>query len=108
MHTIVSGHHLNITSSLRAYVDGKLTRVGRHFDNIIEVHVILSVDKSDQKAEGTIHVNGGTLYADARAHDMYAAIDALAHKLDRQVKKHKEKNSSYQRRTDLLHDLTGA
>jgi putative sigma-54 modulation protein len=91
----VTGHHVDITSSLKGYVEKKLDRVVRHSDRIIDVHCILTVEKLRHKAEATILVNGRTIYADAVEQDMYAAIDALADKLDRRVKKHKEKLSDH-------------
>ena len=93
----LSGHHVDITSSLRAYVESKFERLERHFDNMTNIHVILSVEKERQKAEATIHVNKGNLYADSQNEIMYAAIDALLDKLDRQVKKHKEKLTNHHR-----------
>ncbi len=87
----LTGHHVEITQALRDYVNEKLDRVGRHFDNVTSVHVILGVEKLRQKAEANIHVAGNDLFADAVDEDMYAAIDALADKIDRQIKKHKEK-----------------
>jgi len=68
-----------------------MERLERHFDHVTNIHVILSVEKLRHKAEATMHVSGGSLFADATEEDMYAAIDALMDKLDRQVKKHKEK-----------------
>ena len=91
----LSGHHLDITPALRSYVATKLHRIERHFDHVITVHVVLSVEKERKKAEATIHVNRGNLFADAQHNDMYAAIDRLIDKLDRQVKKHKEKLSDH-------------
>ena len=88
----VSGHHLEITTPLREYVENKFSRLQRHFDNITNTEVILSVEKLVQKAEATIHVSGADLFANADDEDMYAAIDALTDKLDRQLLKHKEKN----------------
>ena len=87
----VSGHHVEITPSMRAYVEKRLERVKRHFDQVIDVHFVMSVDKLVHKAEATLHVSGGNIHADAIDTNMYAAIDALADKLDRSVKKHKEK-----------------
>jgi putative sigma-54 modulation protein len=87
----LTGHHVDITPALRGYVAKKLERVSRHFDSLIDVHCILTVEKLRQKAEATVQVSGGRIYADAVHQDMYAAIDALADKLDRCVKKHKEK-----------------
>jgi putative sigma-54 modulation protein len=91
----VTGHHVDVTSSLKGYVEKKLDRILRHSDHIIDVHCILTVEKLRHKAEATIQLNGSTIYADAVEQDMYAAIDALADKLDRRVKKHKEKTSDH-------------
>jgi len=91
MNLQVSGHHLEITPALHAYITEKLSRVTRHFDHVIDVAVILSVNKLDQKIEARMHVRGRDLYAECIDANMYAAIDALADKLDRQIIKHKEK-----------------
>ena len=91
----LTGHHVDITEALKGYVDSKFERLARHFDHVINVHVILSVEKLRQKAEATMHVNGGKVFADSVHEDMYAAIDGLIDKLDRQVIKHKEKKSSH-------------
>lgn len=87
----ISGHHVEVTPALHDYASEKVERVVRHFDNITSVQVILSVDKLQQKADATIQLAGGEIFADAVHEDMYAAIDALGDKLDRQLKKHKEK-----------------
>ncbi|MCB1644103.1 MAG: ribosome-associated translation inhibitor RaiA [Pseudomonadales bacterium] len=87
----VSGHHLDVTDSLRSYVETKLDKLERHNDSITQAHVILSVEKLRQKAEATIHVTGGEIYADSESEDLYAAIDSLADKLDRQLIKQKDK-----------------
>ena len=92
MQVNLSGHHVDLTDSMRAYVDEKLTRLERHFEHLTNVQVVLSVEKLEQKAEATLHLAGGNnVHAEAVHEDMYAAIDALADKLDRQVLKHKEK-----------------
>ncbi|MDX1604827.1 MAG: ribosome-associated translation inhibitor RaiA [Candidatus Competibacterales bacterium] len=91
MHITLSGHHVDITDALRDYVHEKLERIERHFDKVTGAQVILSVEKMTQKAEATVHVAGNDLFADAEHQDMYAAIDGLVDKLDRQIKKHKEK-----------------
>lgn len=91
MQTNISGHHIQVTDSLRNYVTTKLTRIERHNERITNVHVVLSVEKLRQKAEATLHVSGAEMHADAESEDLYAAIDALADKLDRQIIKHKEK-----------------
>jgi putative sigma-54 modulation protein len=91
MQLSVSGHHVEITDSLRGYVENKIKKVERHFDIVSDVRCILTVEKLRHKAEATVNVNGGTIYADATEEDMYAAIDGLIDKLDRRVRKHKEK-----------------
>ena len=87
----LSGHHLEITPALRTYVTNKMERLDRHFEGMTNIHVILGVEKLRQKAEATLHVSGANLFANAEHEDMYAAIDALTDKLDRQIKKHKDK-----------------
>jgi putative sigma-54 modulation protein len=91
----VTGHHVDVTTSMKGYVEKKLDRIVRHSDHIIDVHCILTVEKQRHKAEAKVLLNGAMVYADAVDMDMYAAIDALADKLDRRVKKHKEKLSNH-------------
>lgn len=99
MQISLTGHHIDITDALRNYVDSKFERLERHFDQVTNIHVILSVEKLRQKAEAKLHVNGSDLFADCEQEDMYAAIDGLVDKLDRQVKKVKEKNSNHRANT---------
>jgi putative sigma-54 modulation protein len=87
----IAGHHVDVTEALKSYTAEKLSKLERHFDHITNVHVVLSVEKNEQRAEATVHVSGAELFADANADDLYAAIDALTDKLDRQLLKHKEK-----------------
>ncbi|GIU07256.1 ribosomal subunit interface protein [Shewanella sp. c952] len=87
----LTGHHIEITASLRGYVEEKFTKLERHFDQINNVHVILNVEKMQQIAEARIHLKKGEIFATSEHADMYAAIDSLIDKLDRQVIKHKEK-----------------
>lgn len=87
----ISGHHLEITDAIKDYVTSKIDRLERHNDRITSTQVILSVEKLIQKAEATVHVAGGEFFAEAEQNDLYAAIDALVDKLDRQIIKHKEK-----------------
>jgi putative sigma-54 modulation protein len=91
MQLSVTGHHIEVTPALRDYVGTKLAKLERHFDNMTDIHCILTVEKLIHKAEATVHVGGGTIHADSSDGDMYAAIDLLVDKLDRQVKKYKEK-----------------
>ena len=94
MQISITGHHVVVTDSMRAYVHKKMDRIVRHFDHLIDVHYVLSVEKLRHRAEATLKVSGGDIHADAEAEDMYAAIDALADKLDRLVKKRKEKTQT--------------
>jgi len=87
----VSGHHVEVTDSLRGYVESKIERLERHFDIVSDVHCILTVEKLRHKAEAKVNLNGGTIFAETTEEDMYAAIDGLVDKLDRRVRKHKEK-----------------
>ena len=91
----LSGHHVEITDSMRAYVLKKFEKISRHFEQVIDVHCVLTVEKLRHKAEATLMMRGNKLYADATEANMYASIDALADKLDRCVKKHKEKVSDH-------------
>lgn len=95
MHVIVTGHHLEVTESLKAAVDAKFAKLARHFDNVTDVHVILSVEKLVQKAEATLQLSGAKLFAEDSQDDMYVAIDHLVDKLDRQITKHKEKTHNH-------------
>ena len=92
MNLHLSGHHLEITPAMREYVTNKLGRVTRHFDHVIEVNLILSVDKLKQKIEAKVHMSGKDIFVESSDTDMYAAIDILVDKLDRQIIKHKEKS----------------
>ncbi|MGQ5522483.1 ribosome hibernation-promoting factor, HPF/YfiA family [Chitinimonas sp. PSY-7] len=101
MNLNISGHHLEVTPAMREYVEAKLERVTRHFDHVIDMNVIVSVEKLQQKIEVTVHVRGKDIHVEAVQPDMYAAIDLVADKLDRQVLKHKEKRYN-DRHTDAL------
>ena len=91
MHIDITGHHVDITTALRDYTTEKMARLERHFDKVSKVHVVLSVEKLRHKAEATVSANGANLFANTEEQDMYAAIDALIDKLDRQANKLKEK-----------------
>ena len=103
----LTGHHTDITPALRAFVNEKFQRLERHFDHITIVHVILSVEKDRQKAEAKIDVNRGNLFAEVVHEDMYAAIDMLIDKLDRQIKKHKEKLTDHKNGTSVKGQTAG-
>ncbi len=93
----ISGHHVELTPAIKNYVNSKLDRLERHHDRITSTNVILSVDKLRQKAEASVHVSGKDFFADCESEDLYAAIDLLADKLDRQLIKYKEKMRSHHR-----------
>lgn len=95
MQISVTGHHLDVTDSLRTYVETKFEKLERHFDHVTDVHVILSVEKLLQKAEATVQISGAKLFAEDHQEDMYASIDAMVDKLDRQIKRHKEKLTNH-------------
>jgi len=95
MNLTIAGHHIEVTPALREYVSGKVDKVIRHFDHVTSIHVILSVEKLVQKAEITLHVKGKDIFADATDADLYAAIDKLVDKLDRQVLKYKDKHQNH-------------
>jgi putative sigma-54 modulation protein len=92
MNLIIHGHHVEVTPALRGYVEGKMERIRRHFDHLIEADVVLAVeDRLRQRAEITLRVRGNSIHAEATEEDMYAAIDGLMDKLDRQVLRHKDR-----------------
>ncbi len=95
MNLNITGHHLEITPAIRNYITEKLERVKRHFDHVIDASVILNIVKHQQTAEVTLHVRGKEIHVKAQHEDMYAAIDTLIDKLDRQVIRHKEKISNH-------------
>ena len=95
MNLTITGHHVEVTPAIREFVTNKLDKVVRHFDGVTSVAVILSVEKLRQKAEVTVHVRGKNIFVEAEDQDMYAAIDALIDKLDRQVIKYKQKTQDH-------------
>ncbi len=97
MNLNITGHHVEVTPALRDYVTSKLEKVIAHFDHVTRVAVILSVEKLKQKAEVTVHVSGKDIFVESDDADMYAAIDSLTDKLDRQLQKHKEKITDHSR-----------
>ncbi len=96
MNLSIQGHHIEVTPALREYVKSKLDRIRRHFDQVIDVNAVLGVEKLQQKAEVTLHVKGKDLFAEAVDTDLYAAIDLVADRLDRQVLKYKNKRQDHQ------------
>ncbi|MXZ81124.1 MAG: ribosome-associated translation inhibitor RaiA [Gammaproteobacteria bacterium] len=97
MQVSISGHQLDITESLHNHVSEKVEKIIRHFDHVTNTHVVLHVEKTRHIAEATINAKGAMIHASSTAEDMYTAIDSMAHKLDRQVLKHKEKITDHHR-----------
>lgn len=113
MNLTISGHHLEVTPALREYVRTKLERVTRHFDQVVEVAVLLTVEKLTekerrQKAEVTLHVKGRDIFIENAAEDMYAAIDQLMDKLDRQVVRHKDRLQNHHHESPKRLDMGAA
>ena len=115
MNLTISGHHLDVTPALRDYVVAKMERVTRHFDQVVDMTVVLSVEKLKDKeqrqmAEVTLHVKGKDLHAESASEDLYAAIDQLVDKLDRQVIRHKDRVQDHHhespKRIDVAADPT--
>ena len=102
----VSGHHVDVTEALREYATGKLSKLEKHFDHITNCDVTLIVEKANHKAEGSVHVSGADLFANDEGENMYAAIDGLADKLDRQLIRHKEKTQGKHHRESLKHSAS--
>ncbi len=100
----LTGHHVEVTDSLREYVTSKLEKLERHFDQVTNVHVILGVEKLRQKAEAQINIKGNQLFAESVNEDMYTSIDDMTDKLDRQIRKHKEKITDHRRQNGALKD----
>jgi len=92
MNLKLTGKHVEITAAMRGYVTSKINKITRHFDHVIDVNVILSVEKHNQNAEANVHVKGKDIFVEADGDNMYASIDSMVDKLDRQVLKYKEKN----------------
>jgi putative sigma-54 modulation protein len=104
MNLTISGHHLELTPAIRDYVQSKLERIKRHFDHVIDVAVILGVEKPSEKerrqrAEVNLRLRGIVIHVESFAEDLYAAIDTLIDKLDRQVLKYKTKVQNHQHET---------
>jgi putative sigma-54 modulation protein len=97
MNLQLTGQHVEITPSIRNYVLSKLERINRHFDHVIDVNVVMTIEKLDQKIEAHVHLSGKDIHVEANDADMYAAIDNLTDRLDRQILKHKERFQVHKR-----------
>ena len=105
MNLHLSGHHVDVTPAMRDYVTTKHARITRHFDHVIDVNVILSVEKLKQKVEANVHLSSKNIFVECHDTDMYAAIDALVDKLDRQILKHKEKSFEHRGGREPGHEV---
>ena len=103
MNLNLSGHHLEITPAIREHVITKLEKIKRHFDKVIDITVILSVDKLKQKAEASVHLSGKNIFVECDDTNLYVAIDSLTEKLDRQILKHKEKLAGHRHEEPSKH-----
>ena len=103
MNLNLSGHHLEITPAIREHVITKLEKIKRHFDKVIDITVILSVDKLKQKAEASVHLSGKNIFVECDDTNLYVAIDSLTEKLDRQILKHKEKLAGHRHEEPNIH-----
>ena len=92
----ITGHHVDVSPALRAYVTEKMQKLTRHFDQVNSINVILNVEKLQQRAEATVNAGGRTIFATETAMDMYASIDGLIDKLDRQVRRYKDRITNHQ------------
>lgn len=95
MNINLTGHHVEITPAMRDYVTAKMVKIKRHFDNVIDINVTLSVEKLQQNAEANVHIRGKDIFVETSSANMYASIDSLIDKLDRKILKHKEKNVTH-------------
>jgi len=102
MQITITGQHLKVTQSLKGYVEKKFEKLTRHFNHVINIHVVLTVEKLEHHAEASLQVSGNKIFADASNEGMYAAVDSLVDKLDRQIIKHKEKLKDHHQR-DVEH-----
>ncbi len=107
MQVSISGQHLDITDALRAHVNEKMEKIIRHFDHVTHAQVVLHVEKDQNIAEANIHTKGASIHSTGSAGNMYAAIDAMTSKLDRQVLKHKDKMTSHHRAEGGLKHAAG-
>ncbi len=107
MQISISGQQLDITESLHNHVSEKVEKIVRHFDHVTNTNVVLHVEKSRHIAEATVNTKGAMIHASSTAEDMYSAIDSMAHKLDRQVIKHKEKLTDHHQNEDTIKNIPG-
>jgi putative sigma-54 modulation protein len=105
MNLNIVGHQLEVTAAIRGHVSGKMERIRRHFDHPLDLHVTLSASKLGQKAEVTLHVPGKEIHCACEQADLYAAIDLLVDKLDRQVLKYKDRHSGRPHGGASKHDM---
>lgn len=97
MQLTITGHQLEVTEPIKQYIENKFERIKRHFDQILNVHVIISVEKLRHKSEATMHIGGKDFFAESTEDHLYKSIDFLVDKLDKQIRRHKDKISDHHR-----------
>jgi len=100
MHITVTFRHMDSSDALRKYAEEKTERFQKYLSEPIEVHWVLSVEKIRHIADASIVGSGVTIKAEEATGDMYSAIDAVLDKLEKQVRKHKEKIKDHKPHTD--------
>ncbi len=91
MNIQISGQHLEITQTIEDHINKKFSRLRKHFENMVDIHIVLKVEKITHIAEATVHIRHKNIAATANSEDMYKTINLLVNKLDHQLVKHKEK-----------------
>lgn len=99
MNVTVTGRHMEMTDALKAYIQTGLEKVESHFDNAFEADVVLDVEKHRHIAEVNLHANGVRIHSKEASSDMYASVDAALAKLEKQIRKYKDRINRHQPRT---------
>src|SRR3989304_8318915 len=97
MNIIVTGRHLEVTPALKKYAEEKIKKFNRYLSNISEAIVTLSIEKYRHKVEVLLKVNGVLIQAEGITGEIYSSIDEVVEKLERQVKRYKEKLVSHRK-----------
>lgn len=105
MQVNITGHHVEVSDALRKHATSKFSKLKRHFDNVTSVNVILTIEKQKKRAEATVNASGADLFAQHETEDMYASVDGLIDKLDRQIIKHKEKISDHNKKSGGIKNM---
>ena len=98
MNIRITGRHMEMTNALKAYIETGLQKVEAHFDKVIDADVVLVVEKHRHIAEVNLHANGVRINSREASSDMYASVDAVLAKLEKQIRKFKERINRHQPR----------